>query len=57
MTDQEIIKFKSEKQLNSISLAETVLKMHQILISIAKKEVEGMSKKEKKEFKVPEKED
>jgi hypothetical protein len=39
-----------------VSLSETVLKMHQICISIAKKEVEEMSKKEKKEFKVPEKE-
>jgi len=55
MTDEEIIKFKSEKRLNSVSLSETVLKMHQICISIAKKEVEEMSKKEKKEFKVPKK--
>jgi len=57
MTDEEIIKFKSEKQLNSISLAEAVLKIHQTCISMAKKEVKEMSKKEKKEFKVPEKED
>jgi hypothetical protein len=50
MTNEEIIKIKSEKLLNSITLSEGVLKLNQICVSIARKEVEEMSEEDKQAF-------